>query len=67
MANTRNRATQENDNNANLPPPPTLEQVLLMQAQNLQTMQQTMASMQQAQGQQPALQPQQHDKLREFL
>jgi hypothetical protein len=55
MANTRNRATQENDNNANLPPPPTLEQVLLMQAHNLQTMQQTMASMQQAQGQQPAL------------
>jgi hypothetical protein len=55
MANTHNHATQENDNNANLPPPPTLEQVLLMQAHNLQTMQQTMASMQQAQGQQPAL------------
>jgi hypothetical protein len=45
MANTRNRATQENDNNANLPPLPTLEQVLLMQAQMLHTMQQTMANM----------------------
>jgi hypothetical protein len=39
MTNTRNRATQENENNANPPPPPTLEQVLLMQAQMLQTMQ----------------------------
>jgi hypothetical protein len=37
-----------------------------MQAQMLQTMQQTMANMQQAQGHQPAPQPQQHDKLREF-
>jgi hypothetical protein len=57
MANTRNRATQENDNNANLPPLPTLEQVLLMQAQMLHTMQQTMANMQQAQGQQLDPQP----------
>jgi hypothetical protein len=49
VANTHNRATHENnDNNANPPPPPTLEQVLIMQAQMLQTMQQTMASMQQA-------------------
>jgi hypothetical protein len=32
----------------------------------LQTMQQTMANMQQAQGQQPAPHPQQRDKLREF-
>jgi hypothetical protein len=66
MDNTCNHATKENDNNANPPPPPTLEQVLLMQAQILQTMQQTMANMQQAQGHQPAPQPQQRDKLEEF-
>jgi hypothetical protein len=58
MANTRNRGANENNknnnnnNNANLPPPPTLEQVLIMHAQMPQTMQQTMANMQQAQGQQ---------------
>jgi hypothetical protein len=57
MANTCNRGAQENDNNANPPPPTTLEQVLLMQAQMLQTLQQTMANMQQAQGQQPTPQP----------
>jgi hypothetical protein len=47
MANTRNRGANENNNNnnANPPPPPTLEQVLIMQAQMLQTMQQTMANM----------------------
>jgi hypothetical protein len=47
MPNTRNRATKENNdnNNSNPPPTPTLEQVLLMQAQMLQTMQQTMANM----------------------
>jgi hypothetical protein len=47
--NTRNRGANKNDknNNANPPPPPTLEQVLIMQAQMLQTMQQTMANMQQ--------------------
>jgi hypothetical protein len=48
MANKRNRATNaantenngENNNDANLlPPPPTLEKVLVMQAQMLQTMQ----------------------------
>jgi hypothetical protein len=51
MANTRNRgANKSNNNNANPPSPPTLEQVLIMQAQMLQTMQQTMANMQQAQG-----------------
>jgi hypothetical protein len=52
MANTRNRGANENNNNnnANPPPPPTLEQVLIVQAQMLQTMQQTMANMQQAQG-----------------
>jgi hypothetical protein len=68
MANTRNRGANENNNNnnANLPPPPTLEQVLIMQAQMLQIMQQTMASMQQAQGHQPAPQPQLRDKLGEF-
>jgi hypothetical protein len=66
MANTRNRGANENNNNNNPPPPPTLEQVLIMQAQMLQTMQQTMANMQQAQGHQPAPQPQQRDKLGEF-
>jgi hypothetical protein len=54
MANTRNRGANDNENNNNNannpPPPPTLEQVLIMQAQMLQTMQQTMANMQQAQG-----------------
>jgi hypothetical protein len=57
MVNPHNRATQENDNNANPSPPPTLEQVLLMQAQMLQTIEQTVANMQQAQGHQPAPQP----------
>jgi hypothetical protein len=66
MANTPNRTANENNNAANLPPPPTLEQVLIMQAQMLQTMQQTMANMQQAQGHQPSPQPQQRDKLGEF-
>jgi hypothetical protein len=69
MANTRNCGANDNNNNNNannLPPPPTLEQLLIMQAQMLQTMQQTMANMQQAQGHQPAPQPQQRDKLGEF-
>jgi hypothetical protein len=46
MANTHNYAAQENNdnNNTNPPPPTTLEQVLIMQAQMLQTMQQTMAN-----------------------
>jgi hypothetical protein len=66
MANTRNRGANENNNNANPPPPPTLEQVLIMQAQMLQTMQQTMANMEQAQGHQPAPQPHPCDKLGEF-
>jgi hypothetical protein len=50
MVNTRNGGANENNNNinANSLPPPTLEQVLIMQAQMLQTMQQTMANMQQA-------------------
>jgi hypothetical protein len=68
MANTPNRGTNENNNNnnANPPPPPTLEQVLIMQARMLQTMQQTMANMQQAQGHKPTPQPQPQDKLGEF-
>jgi hypothetical protein len=68
MANICNRTTHENNdnNNVNPPPPPTLEQVLIMQAQILQTMQQTMANMRQAPQHQPAPQPQQHDKHGEF-
>jgi hypothetical protein len=66
MANTRNRTVNENNNAANSPPQTTLEQVLIMQAQMLQTIQQTMANMQQAQGHQPAPQHQQCDKLGEF-
>jgi hypothetical protein len=71
MANTNNRNNNANENNVNSaannpPPPPTLEQVLIMQAQMLQTMQQTMTNMQQAQGYQPAPQPQPRDKLGEF-
>jgi hypothetical protein len=67
MANTHNRgANENNNNNANPPPPPTLEQVLIMQAQMLQTMQQTMANMQQTQGYQSVSQPQPRDKLGEF-
>jgi hypothetical protein len=50
MANTHNCTANENNNAANPPPPPTLEQVLIMQAQMLQTMQQTIANMLQAQG-----------------
>jgi hypothetical protein len=65
MVNTRNHVANGNNenNNANLAPPPTLEQVLIMQAQMLQTMQQTMTNMQQAPQYQPA--PHQHpcDKL----
>jgi hypothetical protein len=62
MANTRNRNNnnnkdnnRENNQNFNPPPPPlpTLEQVLAMQAQILQTIQQTMVNMQAAQPQAP--------------
>jgi hypothetical protein len=68
MANTRNRvANEKNDNNnANPPAPPTLEKVLIMQAQLLHTMQQTMANMQQAPQYQPAPQQQPCDKLGEL-
>jgi hypothetical protein len=54
MANTRNRVTannaenngENNNQHTNPPPPPLLthEQVLVMQAHMLQTMEQTMAS-----------------------
>jgi hypothetical protein len=48
MTNTRNHnANTENNNNAAiLPPLQTLEQVLVMQAQMLQTMQHIMVNMQ---------------------
>jgi hypothetical protein len=57
MANTHNRAANEDNDNNGANPPPTLEQVLIMQAQMLQTMQQTMANMQHAQGHQTTPQP----------
>jgi hypothetical protein len=69
MANTHNCVANENNNNnnnANLPPPPTLDQVLIMQAQMLQSMQQTMANMQQAPQYHPTPQQQPCDKLGEF-
>jgi hypothetical protein len=72
MVNTKNHnantnANANNKNNvANLPPPTTLEQVQLIQAQMLQTMQQTMANMYQGQGHQQAPQPQHRDKMGEF-
>jgi hypothetical protein len=73
MANTRNRNNNnteynngENNQNVNAPPPPppTLEQVLAMQAQMLQTMQQTMVNMQVAQPQ--ALPPPPRYRLGDF-
>jgi hypothetical protein len=49
MVNTRNRNVNAENNNAennnNVSPPPTLEQVLMMQAQMLHTMQQIMVNM----------------------
>jgi isochorismate synthase EntC len=62
MARTRNNNDDEN-NDARNPPPPTLEQVLMMQAQMLQTMQQTMLNIQQNQ---QAPQSQQRDRLGDF-
>jgi hypothetical protein len=62
MVNT----TNHNVNNEGNPPPPTLEQVLIMQVQMLQTMQQTMANMQNAQGNHVVQQQQLQDKLGEF-
>jgi hypothetical protein len=52
----------ENNNACNLPP--TLEQILMMQAQMLQTMQQTMVNMQNAQPQAPP--PLSRDRLGDF-
>jgi hypothetical protein len=62
MARTHNNNDSENSNTEN-PPPPTLEQVLMIQAQMLQTMQQTMVNMQHNQ---QAPQSQQRDKLGDF-
>jgi hypothetical protein len=63
MVSTRNRnANAANNNTAN--PPLTLEQVLMIQAQMLQTMQQTMVNMQNAQHQ--ALPPPPRDRLGDF-
>jgi hypothetical protein len=72
MANTRNRVTANNDENngknnnqdTNLAPPPprTLEQVLAMQAQMLQTMQQTMVNLHA----QPPAPPPPWDRLGDF-
>jgi hypothetical protein len=72
MINTRNRVTANNAENngesnnqeANPPPPPpfTLEQVLAMQAQMLQTMQQTLINLH-AQHQAPPLS---RDRLGDF-
>jgi hypothetical protein len=56
MVNTKNR-NANNNNQGNPPPPPTLEQVLIMQAQMFQTIQQTIVTMQNAQGHQPVPQP----------
>jgi hypothetical protein len=82
MANTRNRAANtnannngENNNNDANPPLcrlPTLEQVLAIQAQMLQTIQQAMVNMQNVQPQAPPLPPRdrfgdfQHTKLPTF-
>jgi hypothetical protein len=65
--NNHNRDNNgENNQNVNPPPPPllTLEQVLAMQAQMLQTMQQTMVNMQAAQPQ--ALPPPPRDRFGDF-
>jgi hypothetical protein len=72
MANIRNRVAANNAENnrennnqgANLPPPPppTLEQVLVMQAQMLQTMQQTMVNLHA----QPQVPPSPRDRLGDF-
>jgi hypothetical protein len=63
MVNTRNHnVNAENNNTAN--PPLTLEQVFMMQAQMLKTMQQTMANMQNAQPQAPPPPP--RDRLADF-
>jgi hypothetical protein len=68
MVNTRNHNVNTENNNAEknnaANPPLTLEQVLMMQAQILQTMQQTMINMQNAQPQAPPPPP--RDRLGDF-
>jgi hypothetical protein len=68
MVNTRNHnanAENNNDENNNAANPPlTLEQVLMMQAQMLQTIEQTMVNMQNAQHQAPPPLPM--DRLGDF-
>jgi hypothetical protein len=68
-ANTKNNDA-ENNNVANPPPPPILEQVVVMQAQMLQTIQQSKVNMQHTlantQQNQQVAQPQQRDKLEDF-
>jgi hypothetical protein len=66
MANTRKHNVNNENNQGNPPPPPTLEQVLIMQAQMLQTMQQTMVTMQNAQGNNATQKQQPRDKPGEF-
>jgi hypothetical protein len=68
MAHMRNcSANANNENNAaNQPPLPTLEQVLMMQAQILQTMKQIMTNMHQGHGHQQTPQPHPRDKIGEF-
>jgi hypothetical protein len=64
-SNAENNATNNNaegNNTAN--PPPTLQQVLMMQDQMLQTMQQIMVNMQNAQHHAPPLPP--RDRLGDF-
>jgi hypothetical protein len=63
--NTENNAANNNvENNNAANPPPTLKQVLMMQAQMLQTMQQIMVNMQNAQPQAPPPPP--RDRLGDF-
>jgi hypothetical protein len=68
MISTRNcNANAENNdakNNNAVNPSPTLEQVLMMQAQMLQTIQQTMVNIQNAQPQTPSSPP--RDRLGDF-
>jgi hypothetical protein len=75
MVNTRTRNNNNNNNGNNNgknnqdvnpppPPPPTIEQVLIMQAQMLQTMQQTLLNIHAAQPQAPPPPP--RDRLGEF-
>jgi hypothetical protein len=62
LVNTRNNNANGKNNNVGNPPP-ALEQVLVIQAQMLQTMQQTMVNLPQHQ---QAPQLHQRDRLRDF-